>query len=232
MKELNPANWIYWFGLVTITCMLVPVLVMLVRKQFSPGFIALSIYFLSTFIYNFLLIVFPDFPKEIRRNIGITNNLLDTPLMLLFLLHFTHNARIKKIIRICLIAFLVFELVVLIVYGFSIKAISIFSGPGIIMILSFSFYFFTRYIRLAIMEKADAPKTMMISGILFAYAVYFMVYLFYYILETPNKIDALIIYFLASIVASILLSSGLIKEKKEVPRQSLKLNAGLSIGKL
>jgi hypothetical protein len=82
------------------------------------------------------------------------------------------------------------------------------------------------------MEKADAPKTMMISGILFAYAVYFMVYLFYYILETPNKIVALIIYVLASIVASILLSSGLIKEKKEVPRQSLKLNAGLSIGKL
>jgi hypothetical protein len=41
-----------------------------------------------------------------------------------------------------------------------------------------------------------------------------MVYLFYYILETPHKIDALLIYFLASIVASVLLSSGLIREKK------------------
>jgi hypothetical protein len=96
MKELNPANWIYWFGLVTITCMLMPVVVMLVRKQFSPGFVALSIYFLSTFIYNLLLVVFPDFPKDIRRYIGVTNNILDTPLMLLFLSHFTQSLAIKN----------------------------------------------------------------------------------------------------------------------------------------
>jgi hypothetical protein len=222
MKELNPANWIYWFGLVTITCMLLPVIVVLVKKQFSPGFIALSIYFFSTFFYNLLLIVFPDFPKEVRRNIGITNNILDTPLMLLFLSHFTNLPRIKKVIRICFISFLAFELGVILLYGFSIKAISIFSGPGLLMILSFSFYFFTRHVKVAITQRVDIAKTMMISGLLFAYAVYFMVYLFYYVLETPNKVDALIIYFLASIVASILLSSGLIREKKGVIRDVIK----------
>ena len=220
MKELNPTSWIYWFGIVTITCMLLPVVVMLAKKQFTPGVIALSIYFLSTFIYNLLLIVFPDFPKEIRRNIGISNNILDTPLMLLFLSQFTFNPGIKKLMRNALVAFMIFELCIIVVYGFSVKAISIFSGPGLLLILSFSFYFFTRHIRLAITQRVDIPKTMMISGILFAYAVYFMVYLFYYILETPHKTDALIIYFLASIVASILLSAGLIREKNAVRKES------------
>jgi hypothetical protein len=220
MKELNPTSWIYWIGIVTIACMLFPVLVVLVKKQFSPGVIALVIYFLSTFIYNLLLIAIPDFPKDIRQNIGITNNILDTPLMLLFLSQFTFNPGIKKLMRNALIAFLVFELCVVLLYGFSVKAISIFSGPGLLMILSFSFYFFTRHVRMAITQRVDIPKTMMISGILFAYAVYFMVYLFYYVLETPHKTDALIIYFLATIVGSILLSVGLIQEKNAVRKES------------
>ena len=216
MKELNPTNWIYWFGLITISCMLLPVIVVLVKKQFSPGFIALAVYFLTTFIYNLLLIVFPDFPKEFRRNIGIVNNLMDTPLMLLFLIQFTSSIGMRKLLKICLFAFLTFELGIILLFGFTVKSISIFSGPGLLLILTFSFYFFTLHIRVAITQRKDIAKTMMIAGILFAYAVYFMVYLFYYVLETPNKTDALIIYFLATIVASVLLASGLMREKTSV----------------
>ena len=214
MKELNSANWIYWIGLLTITCMLLPVLLILAKKQFSPSFIALSIYFLSTFFYNFLLIAFPAFPKESRRYIGVVTNIIDAPLMLVFLLQFGENAAIKKLIRMCLVVFVLFEIVVILIDGLSVKSISIFSGPGILIILGFACYFFSRHVRIAIVQKLDIGKTMMISGILFAYAVYFMVYLFYYVLQTPNKADALIIYFLASIISSILVSSGLIFEKK------------------
>src|SRR2546421_6625852 len=214
MKELNPGNWIYWIGLLTITCMLLPVLLVLAKKQFSSAFIALSVYFLSTFLYNFLLIAFPNFPKETRRYIGVVTNIIDAPLMLVFLLQFTENLEIKKLIKRCLVAFLLFEFVIILLYGFSIKSISIFSGPGILMILCFACYFFSRCVRITIVQKLDIGKTMMISGILFAYAVYFMVYLFYYVLQTPNKADALFIYFLASIISSILVSSGLICEKK------------------
>ena len=218
MKELNPENWIYWFGLLTTGLMLLPVFIVFARKQFGADFIALSIYFVTTFVYNLLLIAFPNFPATAKRYIGVTNNVLDTPMILLFLMHFTSSVSIRKIIRICLFGFVVFELGVLLMYGLSFKSISIFSGPGILLILCFSFYFFTRNVIIAINQKIDVAKTMMISGILFAYAVYFMVYLFYYVMETPNKIDALIIYFLASLVASVLLSSGLLKEKKAIKK--------------
>jgi hypothetical protein len=214
MKELNPSSWLYWFGLFTLTCMLLPVMVVLVRRKFGPGFIALAIYFLSTFLYNLLLVVFPDFPKDIRRSIGISSNVLDAPLMLLFLLQFTADERMKKLIKICFFAFLFFEFGIILFYGFTVKSITIFSGPGLLLILCFSFFFFTHYVRITITQRLDIAKTMMISGILFAYGIYFMVYLFYYIMETPNKVDSLIIYFLASIVASLLLSSGMLREKK------------------
>jgi hypothetical protein len=213
MNELNPSNWIYWLGLVSLSCMLLPVIVVLMKRHFNPGLIALTIYFLSTFTYNLLLIVFPVWPKEIRTNLGIANNLLDTPLMLLFLIQFTYNRGIRKLLKICLFAYLTFELGVVLLYGFSVRSISIFSGPGLLIVLGFSFYFFTLHIRVAITHKREIAKTLMISGILFGYAVYFMVYLFYYVLQTPNKMDALIIYFLASIAASALLAAGLKREK-------------------
>jgi len=213
MNELNPSNWIYWFGLVTLSCMLLPVIAVLVKKQFNPGFIAVATYFLFTFIYNLLLIAFPNFPKDSRRIIGVLNNLLDAPLMLLFLIQFASSIEMKKLLKICLFAFITFELGILLLYGFSIKAITIFTGPGLLIVLAFSFYFFTLHIRVAITQRKDIAKTLMIAGILFGYAVYFMVYLFYYILETPNRIDAMIIYFLATIVASVLLASGLLREK-------------------
>ncbi len=214
MKELNPDSWIFWFGLLTISCMLLPVLVILIRKRFNAAFMALAIYFLITFIYNFILILLPNFPKDARRYIGVIDNMLDAPLMLLFLSHFAQNIGTKRLIKICLIAFVFFEFSIILLYGLSVKAISIFAGPEIAIVLCFSFFFFTGHIRIAITQRLDIAKTMMVSGILFAYAVYFMVYLFYYIMETPNKIDALIIYFLASLVASILVSSGLIRETR------------------
>jgi hypothetical protein len=214
MKEMNPSPWLYWFGLFAIACMLLPVILILARKQFSAGFLALSFYFLSIFVYNFLLLVFPNFPVGIKRGLGVTCNLLDAPLMLLFLSQFTFSASVKRLMKICLLIFILFEVTVVILYGFTVKSITIFSGPGLLLILFFSFYFFTRLVRSAIIQKMDIAKTMMISGVLFAYGIYFMLYLFYYVLETPNKTDTLLIYFLASAVASLLLSTGLLREKK------------------
>jgi hypothetical protein len=231
MKEMNPANLIFWIGLLTIACMLLPVVVVLVRKQFNAGLIALSIYFFTTSFYNFLLVLFPEFPKPVMTYLGIFSNLVDAPLMLLFLWHFTTSQRTSKLIKISLLAFLCFEFVTLAVYGFSVKAIAVFSGPGLLIVLSFSFFFFSHHVKTAIMHRKDIAKTLMISGILFGYAVYFIVYLFYYVMQTPNRIDALFIYFFASIIASILLSSGLLSEKKMLPKKVANQNGKFKVPK-
>ncbi|HKP32583.1 MAG TPA: hypothetical protein VJT83_07645 [Chitinophagaceae bacterium] len=210
MKELNPANWIYWFGLITVACMLLPIVAVLIRQQFNISFVALLVYFSITFLYNLLFIAFPDFPRDARRVIGIANNFLDVPLILLFLRHFCTSERVKKMLNISLMCFMIFELIIVAIHGFTVTAISIFEGPGIILILAFSFHFFTRYVKRAFSHKSEIAKTLMASGILFAYSVYFLVFLFYYVLKTPHKIDALIVYFFASLVASVLIAIGLL----------------------
>ncbi len=221
MKELNPENWIYWFGLVTVICMLLPVAAILIRQKFSTGFIALAIYFIFTFLYNLLLICFPSFPKQWREIIGVFDNFVDAPLMLLFLKNFASSQNMKKAINFFLIAHVAFAVTIIIIFGLTVKAISIFAGPGLLIILCFSFLFFTQFVRNTISQKSGYAKTIMVSGVLFAYAVYFMVYLFYYVLKTPHTSDALIIYFLATMIGAILLASGLFTDgmanKKATP---------------
>ena len=222
MKDLNPENWLYWLGLFALLSMLLPVTMILLKKKLNAGFVALSVYFIMLFIYNLVYIFFPKAPIQLMRVMAVVTNMLDAPLMLLFLMHFTQSETIRKRIRISIIVFALLEIAVVIVFGYAKKSITFFSGPGILLVLYFAFRLFSRKVRVATTQKVDVAKIIMISGILFAYGIYFMLYLFFYVLNTPNKEDALLIYYLASIIAAILLSAGLAKEKeraKKVPRE-------------
>ena len=68
------------------------------------------------------------------------------------------------------------------------------------------------------MQGKGAGKTLMITSILFAYGCYFLVYLFAYIYvqNNSNKGDVFIIYYVASIIFSVLMSAGLIWVKKRL----------------
>jgi len=220
MKELSPEKWLYWLGVFSILCMLLPIVMILLKKKFKAGSIALSIYFLFTFIYNFLYIVFPNTPVKAMRVIGVTTNLLDAPLMLLFLQHFTHSERIRRRIKFTMILFIAFEITILILYGFGKTAITIFSGPGLLLVFYFSFILFSRHVRIVNTQKVDVARIIMISSILFAYGIFIMLYLFFYVMNTPNTEDALLIYYLATIIASLLLSLGLMKEKSRAKKEA------------
>ena len=204
----------FWLGLFAILSMLLPVTMILVKKKKNPSLIALCAYFIFLFIYNSLYIFFPKTPVEVMRGMAVVTNMLDAPLMLLFMMYFTQSESIRKRIKISIIIFALFEVGVVIMYGYAKKSITIFSGPGILLVLYFALRLFSRKVRIATTQKIDIAKIMMISGILFAYGIYFVLYLFFYVLNTPNKDDALLIYYLASIIAAILLSTGLIKEKE------------------
>jgi uncharacterized membrane protein YbhN (UPF0104 family) len=89
-------------------------------------------------------------------------------------------------------------------------------GPGIVLIMFYSLYLFINNIKSTIVQGKGVGKTLMITSILFAYGCYFLVYLFAYIQRTSNRQDVFIIYYLASIIFSILMAAGLIWLKKRL----------------
>ena len=89
-------------------------------------------------------------------------------------------------------------------------------GPGILIVLIASIYFFITNIKFTIVQGKGIGKTLMASSILFAYGCYSLVYVFAFIIKTPNRGDVFTIYYLSSIIFSGLMTAGLIWLKKRL----------------
>jgi hypothetical protein len=83
-------------------------------------------------------------------------------------------------------------------------------------------YLFSQYVKLTIEKNKAWGRTLMVTSILFAYCCYAMIYFIYYIQKTSAVADVFIIYYIVSIISSILMSIGLLwvynrsKQIKEV----------------
>lgn len=141
-------------GIISSIALFTPMLFILWFKLFTHrSFLALFIYYFAAGAYNLITQNIIDSPLWFSRPIGIMNNLLDAPLMLLFLIFFSFSAQMTKRIKAAIFIFLAFEAIILIIYGYTVKTVSIVLGPDIAIILALSFIFFLRNVRLAITNQ-------------------------------------------------------------------------------
>ena len=212
-------NWHAVLGILSATALFIPIVLIIVLRLFKhTSFLALGVYYLLPGIYELGQQNILPLSKNISHYLGITNNLLDAPMMMTFLLFFSYSVRMSKKIKYGIFIFIVFEVVVLILFGMTVKAITVVLAPGILIILCLSFIMFLRQVRVTIMQQRGMGKSLMISSVLFAYTIYGLIYLFYYVLDTPYKTDALLVYYLASFLSSLLLSFGILINIKRIKK--------------
>jgi hypothetical protein len=181
--------------------------------------LALSIYYLAAAAYNLITQNVIDAPLSFARPLGILNNLLDAPLILLFLMFFSTSGPMTKRITATMFVFIAFEAVVLVVNGFTVHTVKIVLGPDIAVILVVSFVFFLRNVRLAITNQKSLGKAIMASSILLAYSIFSLVYIFYYLLKNKQyKQDAQLVYYLVTLLSAGLMSIGIIIENKRIKK--------------
>jgi hypothetical protein len=116
--------------------------------------------------------------------------------------------------------FIVFEIILLSYFGITLQPITIIVGSGILLILSFSVSIFIKQTKNSIHHHKPAGKAMIATSLLFSYCCFFFLFIMYYIFKTHYKEDCLLIYFISTIISSIVLFLGLRIENKRV----LKLN--------
>ena len=207
-------------GIISTIISFIPIVLILFFKLFRHrSFFALSIYYLLPGIYNLAQEHLITLPPKFYHYFGLINNLLDAPLMLVFLCFFSYSSLMTKRIRLGIYFFLLFEVIVLVITGLNVKAITTILGPGILAILPFSFFLFLRQVRLTIIQQKALGKALMISSVLSSYIIYLLIYLFYYVLKTPNvHDDVVLMYYVVSLLSTLLMSSGLIIENKRIKK--------------
>jgi hypothetical protein len=197
-------------GALSSFALLVPVFLILYFKLYKHrSFLALAVYYFLSATFNLAQQQIIPIPDKINFYFGVVNNLTDGPLMLIFLCWFSFSPRITKRIWMIIYGFLAFEAVVLAFLGFTVKTIKVTLGPDIIIVLAFTTIFFIRQIKLTVTQQKGLGKTFMICAVLFAYTLFGLIYLFYYLLETPYITDTMIVYHLVSLFSAGVMTAGI-----------------------
>lgn len=207
-------------GIISSIVLFIPFILIIALKLFSyRSFLALSVYYLAAAVYNLITQNVIDAPLWFSRPIGIINNLLDAPLILLFLIFFSTSSQMKKRITTAIFIFLAFEAVILVIFGFSVRTVKIILGPDIAIILVLSFLFFLRNVRLAITNQKSLGKAVMLSSVLLSYSIFSLVYIFFYLVKDKQyKDDARLVYYLVTLLSAVLMSIGIIIENKRIKK--------------
>lgn len=163
-----------------------------------------------------MLLGYVNVDTAFMKRIGIINNLLDAPLMLLFLVYFSKTAFFRKKMILVAGGFIIFEVIVLALYGFNTKATTIVLAPGLILVLTISLLFFVHQVKIAVVYHKAIGKAIMVAALLFAYVGYCFVYVVYYLIQPVYKHDAHLVYFLITICSCIVMATGIFVERKRV----------------
>ena len=141
-------NWNSTIGIISTFALFAPVFVILAFKHIRyKSYIALFVYCLLAFSYNLMTEDLIVLPKSVVRNISIIVNLLDVPLMFLFIMMFSITAARLKRMKALLLVFICFEIVVVALKGLSISTVTIVMGPGLVLVFGYSLYFFVQTVK-------------------------------------------------------------------------------------
>jgi hypothetical protein len=203
-------------GIISSLALFVPVALVLILKLFSNrSFLALAICYFIVGAQNLMRQSVFGVPKLIYQSMSLVDNILEVPLMLLFLTFFSTSALMTKRIKTCIYVFIGFEAIILAIFGFNVKAIRIILGPDITLIVAISFSFFMRYVRLSVSHPKSIGKAVMASSVFISYTIFSIVYVFYYLMKNEKyQGDAELIYYLVSILSAILMAIGILIENK------------------
>lgn len=213
-------NLISAIGIASAVALFIPVILIFALKLFTNrSLFALSLYYFIVSVQILMRLNVIASSQWFHQSLGILDNLLDAPLMLLFLIYFSISALMTKRITNVIFIFLGFEAVVLAICGFSVRSVQIILGPDIAAILSLSFMLFLRNVRLAITNSKSLGKAVMTSSVLFSYTIFSLVYIFYYLLNNAQyRVGAQLIYYLATILSAFLMSIGILIENKRIKK--------------
>lgn len=213
--------WNSAIGLISSITLSLPILIIIILKLGGyRTFPALLAYYFIVFSYNLFILEYITPGQEFTHYWGIANNLLDTPLILTFLTYFSATPGFRRRMNLIIISFIVFEIAIVAWKGITVDAITIIMGPGLVTVIGFSINFFIRQSKITIKHGKATGKAIIAASLFFAYGCYTLIYLMYYIFKTQQIADTFLIYFLVTIFSSLLITAGIIIEKKRI----LKLN--------
>lgn len=202
-------NWDATLGVACIITFTLPVVVIFYNRYYThKSLAALLAYYLFMIIDNLFGTILPS-ASSLGTVINYADNYTNIPLVLTALLFFCPSKQRQGKVRMLTLLFIAYEIVIIAVYGFTFKSITYIMGPGAGVIMIYSFYLFVRQIKFSIFHGKNHGRVLMLASLVFDWSCYSLIYFFQYIEKTPFQNDVFRLYYISSIISSILMAIGL-----------------------
>jgi hypothetical protein len=223
-------------GAAATTALFVPAILVVYGRLFKNGsLLALFFYYLLAGLYNAMTLKAIPVSLPFLQNAAVVFNYLDTLLMLVVLLFFCNVHWKRRMVIGSFILFAAFEAVIAVLYGLDEKSSTYILGPGTLLILGLSIFFFAQYGKLTVVKGKVRGKTLMLVSLLFSYGCFLVLYYLHYLVQTPAVADVFFIYYMVTFIATVLMSLGLlwvIKRTREInERQTTRKELALFFSK-
>lgn len=206
-------------GTISSVALFLPVFFILVMRMGNYGtYPALLLYYLCVLVYNLFVQGQLSAPPQLIHYWGLTNNVLDAPLMLIFLSYLYPSQEFIRKMKLITMAYVLFEVIVIAVLGYNVAAMTILLGPGILIVAGFGVYFFVRFAKQAIESMKSVGKAFIGASLVLGYGSYLLIYVMFYLVKTNEVTDTFLLYYMVSIITSSLLTTGIIFEGKRVKK--------------
>jgi hypothetical protein len=204
-------NWDDLLGAASSMLLFVTILLLLLNyKEGKFYFLALAFYLLQIMFLNMVSAKILHISPEFQYTFGVWNNLMDLPLMLLFLQYFSKDKKTTKLIWYISGLYILFDLVIYLIMGMTNTSLTIIIGPGLLIVTGFSFYFFVDQLKTAIITHKETGKAFMTGAIVFAYLCFNLIYIMFYLMKSSHTRDIYTIYYITFITFSLCLIIGIV----------------------
>jgi hypothetical protein len=196
-----------------------PIVVMIAtRLGWYKNFIALFIYYILGLAFLLMSINVINLSEPVGSAFGILTNLLDAPLTLFFLAYMSRSTAFKQKIYWLIAAFVVYEAAILFSMGYSVKSSTIITMPGLVLTMGLSLIFAIHQVKITVVYHKAAGKAIFASTLFFTYVGFTYVYYVFYFMDHSFQDDARLVFFALSIISAIVMSVGLLFERRRVSK--------------
>jgi len=212
-------------GIACVVCLTLPIVIIFYNRYYTHrSLIALLAYYSLMFIDNLLNENIVPASTTAGWVAGLIDNYTYGPLVLTALLFFRPGKQKQNKMKVLILAFLVYEIVVICACGFTINSIIYITGPGVGIILIYSFYLFIKQVKFTIYHGKNQGRLLMLASIVFDCSCYSLIFFFNYIQKTPYQTDVFKLYYISSIISSLLMAVGLqLMNRRMKELQALKI---------
>ncbi|HSF46533.1 MAG TPA: hypothetical protein VLA58_11010 [Chitinophagaceae bacterium] len=197
-------------GLISLSLLVFAAILLLINyKEGRYSFLALAFYLAQIVFLDLVSTKVIHLGELTTFYIGTMNNLLDAPLLLIFLRYFSKSEKINKMIYITIIALLIYDLILYFIMGLTNRFLTFVIGPGLFAVTAFAFYFFVDQLKAAMYHRKEVGKAFISGGLVFTYACFLFIYVMFYVLESDQLKDIYMIYHITFMVLGASLITGM-----------------------